>query len=94
MLGVFKIINGFGLTITEDFFLFRENARNIWNFQVTSNELKQTVKYGLERMKYRTPLLLHWAYFPEKYKSATPLNSFKQRKIKYGNVKYVFVKKM
>ena len=79
MVGVFKIINDFGLTITEDLFLFRENTHNIRNFQLIFNESKKAVRYVLETMKYRTQLLLHWAHFPEKCKFAASLNSFKQK---------------
>ena len=61
----------------EDFFLFRENTHNIRNFQIRSNESKKTVRYGLETVKYRTPLL--WANLLEKYKTATSLNSFKTK---------------
>ena len=70
----------------EDFFLFHENTQNIRNFQIISNESKKTVRYGLETVKYRTPL--PWANLPEKYKTATSLNSFKIT-IKHGNVKRV-----
>ena len=73
MVEVFKIINGFVPPLTEDFFLFRENARNIRNFQITFNETKKS----LGTVKYRTPLL--WTNLPEKYKTATSLNSFKTK---------------
>ena len=74
MLEVFKIINGFEPSIMEDFFSFCENNHNIWRFQIISNDSKKTVRYGLETVKYRTPLL--WANLPKKYKTATSLNSF------------------
>ena len=74
MVEVFKIINGLGPPIMEDFFLFRENTHDFRNFQIISNESKKTVKYGLETVKYRTSLL--WANLPGKYKAATSLNSF------------------
>ena len=57
MVEVFKIINGFAPPVMEDFFLFRENTHNIQNFQTVSNESKKTVRYGLETVKYTTPLL-------------------------------------
>ena len=41
MVEVFKMINGFAPPIMEDFFLFRENTRNIRNFQLISNESKK-----------------------------------------------------
>ena len=74
MVEVFKIINGFAPPIIEDF-LFCENTHDIQNFQIISNESKKTIRYGLETVIYRTPLL--WATLPEKYKAATSLNSFK-----------------
>ena len=77
MVEVFKIINGFAPPVMEDFFLFGENTHNIRNFQITYNESKKTVRYGLETAKYRTPLL--WANLPGKYKTATSLNSFKTK---------------
>ena len=40
-----------------------------------SNESKKTVRYDLETVKYRTPLL--WGNLPDTYKTATYLNSFK-----------------
>ena len=59
MTEVFKIINGFAPPVMEDFTLFCEYTHNIRNFQIISNESKKTVRYGLETVKYRTPLL--WA---------------------------------
>ena len=77
MIEVFEIINGLAPPIMEDFFLFRENAHNIRNFQIISNEPKKTVRYVLETLKYRTSLL--WANLLEKYKTATSLNSLKTK---------------
>ena len=77
MIEVFEIINGLAPPIMEDFFLFRENTHNIRNFQIISNESKKTVRYGLETVNYRTPLL--WANLQEKYKPGTSLNSFKTK---------------
>ena len=64
MVEVFKIINVFAPPIMENFFLFRENTHNIRNFQIISNELKKSVRHGLETVKYRTPLV--WSNLPEK----------------------------
>ena len=61
----------------EDFFLFQENTHNIWNFQVMSNESKITVRYGLETVEYRTPIIR--ANLPEKCKTTASLNSFKTK---------------
>ena len=56
----------------ENFFLFRENTHNVWNFQIISNVSKKKVRYDFEMVKYRTQL-------PEMYKTATSLNSFKTK---------------
>ena len=77
MIEVFKIINDFAPTIMKDFFLFCENTHNIRNFQIISNESKKTVRYGLETVKYRTPLLCE--NLPENYKTARSLNNFKTK---------------
>ena len=74
MVEFLKIINCFASPIMEALFLVRESTRNIWNFQIISNESKKTVRYSFETVKYRTPLL--WGNLPEKYKIATFLNSF------------------
>ena len=63
--------------IMEDFFLFHKNTRNVRNFKKISNESRKVVKYGLETVKYRTPLL--WGNLPEKHKTATSLNIFKTK---------------
>lgn len=72
---VLKIINAFARPIMKDFFLFRENTHSIQSFQAISNDTKKTVRYALETVKYRTPLL--WANLRETYKTVTSLNSFK-----------------
>ena len=77
MVEVFKIINGFAPPVKENFLLFRENTHNIRNFQIISNESKKSLRYGLETVKYRTPLVR--ANLPEKYKTATSLNSSKTK---------------
>ena len=77
MVEVFKIINDFAPPIMEDFFLLRENTNIIRDFLVISNAPKKTVRYSLEMVKYGTPLL--WENLPEKYKTATSLNSFKTK---------------
>ena len=77
MVEVFKMINGFAPPIMKDLFLFRENTHYIQNFQMISNESKKTVRHGLETVKYRALLL--WANLPEKYKTATSLNSSKTK---------------
>ena len=53
----FKVINGLSPPIMDNLFIFRENACNIRNFQIISNEIKKTVNYGEETIKFRTPSL-------------------------------------
>ena len=65
MVEVFKTINGIALSIKDDFYLFRENTQNIWNFQIISKETIKTVRYGLKTVKDGTPLI--WANLPEEY---------------------------
>ena len=71
MIEVFKKINGYAPPIMDNFFIFRENKRNLRNFQIILNENKKTVRYGSETISYRTPLL--WANLPEEYKLANSL---------------------
>ena len=79
MTEVFKIMNGLSPPIMDNFFIFRENADNIRNFQILSNENKNPVRYGQGTITFRTPSL--WANLPEEYKLINSLNIFK-RKIK------------
>ena len=85
MTEVFKIINGLSLTIMHNFYIFRENTRNIQNFQIISNENKNTVSYGQETIKFRTPSL--WTTLPEECKPTNSLNILK-RILKPGNAKH------
>ena len=70
-----KIIKGISRPIMEIFFILRENAHNVRNFQEISNENRKTVKYGIETISNRTPFL--WANLPNEYKLATSLHDFK-----------------
>ena len=63
-------------------FVFRENTQNIPNYQILSNNVRKTVRYGLETILYRSPFL--WANLPQEYKSQKYLRSFK-RKIRQWN---------
>ena len=75
MTETFKIIKGISRPIMENFFILRENAHNVRNFQEISNENRKTVKYGIETISNRTPFL--WANLPNEYKLATSLHDFK-----------------
>ena len=81
MTEVLRIINRLSPSIMDNFFTFHENAHNIRNFQIISNEHKKTLRYGQKTIKFRTPSL--WANLLEEYKLANSLNTFK-RKIKNG----------
>ena len=39
-------------------FVFRENTHNIRNYQILSNNVKKTVRYGLETILYRSLFLV------------------------------------
>ena len=58
----------------EKFFILRENAQNLRNFQETSNENMQIVKYGIETISNRALFL--WANLPNEYKQAISLHGF------------------
>ena len=74
MIEVFKIINGYAPAIIDNCFIFRENTRNLRNFQIILNENKKTLRYGLETISYRIPLL--WPNLPDEYKLANSLSEF------------------
>ena len=59
MTEVYKIVKEEASAIMKDLFIFRENIHDIRNFQIIANENKNTVRYGLETVCYRTPYL--WA---------------------------------
>ena len=58
----------------KNLFIFRENIHNIRNFQIIANENKNTMRYGLETICYRTPYL--WASLPEEYKHQNHVGKF------------------
>ena len=63
-------------------FVFYENTHNIHNYQILSNNVKKTVRYGLGIILYRTPFL--WANLLQEYKSQKSLGTFK-RKVRQWN---------
>ena len=80
MVEVYKIINGEALSIMKNLFIFRENIRenNIRNLQITANENKNTMRYGMETICYRTSYL--WASLPEEYKNLNSVGKFEEKK--------------
>ena len=68
----------------DNFFIFRENALNIQNYQIISNEHKKTVRQGREAIKFGTPSL--WTTLHEGCKLANSSKIFKE-KLKTCNAK-------
>ena len=81
MIESYKIIHQIALPIMNSLFVFFENAHNIPNYQIPSNNVRKAVRYGLEIL-YRSPFL--WANLPQGYKSQKSLSAFK-RKIRQWN---------
>ena len=54
-----EIINGKSPLIMENVFILLENMHNVKSFRETSNEKLKTVKYRIETVSNRTPLI--WA---------------------------------
>ena len=73
----YKIIKGEAPAIMKNLFIFRENIYNIRNFQIIANENKNTVRYGLDTISYRTPYL--WAGLPEEHKHVNSVRKFKEK---------------
>ena len=63
---VYKIVRGEAPAILKNLFIFQGNIHNIRNFQIIANENKNTVRYDLETIYYRTPYL--WTSLPEECK--------------------------
>ena len=76
MTEVYEIINGEAPAIMKNLFIFREKIHNIRNFQIIAHENKNTVKYELETICYRTPYL--WTSLPEEYQHQNSVGEFKE----------------
>ena len=74
---VYKIVKGEASAIMKNLFIFRENIHNIRNFEIIANENKNTVRYGLETICYRTPYF--WASLPEEYKNLNSIGKFTEK---------------
>ena len=61
----------------KNLFIFRENIHNVRNFQIIANENKNTVRYSLEAICYRTPYLC--AILPEENKNENSVAKFKEK---------------
>ena len=77
MTEVYKNVNGEAPAIMKNLFIFRENIYNIKNFQIIANENKNTVRYGLVTICYRTPYLC--ASLPEEYRHHNSVGKCKEK---------------
>ena len=73
MIELYKIIHQIAPPIMNSLFVFRENTHNIRNYQILSNNVRKTVRYGLETILYRSPFL--WANLPQEYKLQKSLSA-------------------
>ena len=55
MTEVYRIVKSEARAIMKNLFVFPENIHNIRNFQIIANENKNTARYWLETIYYRTP---------------------------------------
>ena len=52
MIELSKVIHQIAPPIMNSLFVFRENTHNIPNYQILSNNVRKTVRYGLETILY------------------------------------------
>ena len=77
MIELYKIIHQIAPPIMNSLFVFRENTHNIRNYQILSNNVRKTVRYGLETIFCRSHFL--WANLPQAYKLQKSLSAFKRK---------------
>ena len=82
MIELYKMIYQTAPLIMNSLFVFCENTHNIRNYQILPNNVRKTVRYGLETILYTSPFL--WANLPQEYKLQKSLSAFK-RKIRQWN---------
>ena len=74
---IYKIVKGEIPAIIKNVFVFWENIHNIRNFRIISHENKNTVRFGLKTIWYRTPYLS--ASCPEECKHQNSVGKFKEK---------------
>ena len=74
MTEIYKIVNGMAPPIMNSLFTFCFNQHNLKHFQELLTEKRNTVRYGLETVTYRAPII--WAKSPSEYKLAGSLSAF------------------
>ena len=77
MIELYRVMHQIAPPITNSLFAFRENTYNICNYKILSDNVRKTVRYGLETILYRSPFL--WANLPQEYKSQKSLSAFKRK---------------
>ena len=77
MAEVYKIIKGEAPAIMTNLSIFWKNILNIRNFSIIADKNKNTVRYGLEIICYKTPYL--WASPPGEYKHQDSVGKFKEK---------------
>ena len=91
MTEVYKIIKGEAPAIMTNLSIFWENILNIRNFSIIADKNKNTVRYGLEIICYKTPYL--WASPPGEYKHQDSVGKFKEKiknwKFDFWNVVFI-----
>ena len=76
MTEIFKCLNSFSPPIMNNFVTTRDIPYNLRNARELSNERRRTVRYGLESISNRAPLL--WSQVPEHLKHIDSVATFKQ----------------
>ena len=91
MTEVYKIIKGEAPVIMTNLSIFWKNILNIRNFSIIADKNKNTVRYGLEIICYKTPYL--WASPPGEYKHQDSVGKFKEKiknwKFDFWNVVFI-----
>ena len=88
MIELYRVMHQIAPPIINSLFAFRENTYNICNYKILSDNVRKTVRYGLETILYRSPFL--WASLPQEYKLQKSLRPLKE-KLDSGMVKFVYV---
>lgn len=67
MIEMYKIINQIAPPIMNSLFVHHENTQNICNYQILSNNIRQTVRCDLETISYR--LYFFWQIYHKNHKN-------------------------
>ena len=67
MIEMYKIINQIAPAIMNSLFVHHENTHNICNYQILSNNIRQTVRCDLKTISYR--LHFFWQIYHKNHKN-------------------------